>query len=93
MASPASSGAYASSVAAAAPVSNKAGRLVRVIVTVAGSAGTLTINDNAAAATGTVLFAAPGTTAQGTIFTIDAPNFLGLFVTPGTGQTVLVVWD
>lgn len=78
-------------VSAAGAVRASPGRLVKIVVTTAGSAGTLTVNDNASAATGSVLFAAPGTSAQGTIWLIDEPCENGIYVTPGTGQVLNVV--
>lgn len=90
---PKNAGAFAKSVSAAGAVQTTSGRLVKIVVTTAGSAASLTVNDNAAAASGTVLFAAPGTAVQGTVYDLDVPCANGLYVTPGTGQTVLVVWD
>lgn len=79
-------------VSAAGVVKAAAGRLVKVIVTVAGSGGTLTVYDNASAASGTILYSVAGTTALGTIADLDIPAANGIYVSPGTGQTVLVVW-
>lgn len=78
---------------AAGAVKAAPGRLVKIIVTVAGSAGNLTVHDNPSAASGTVLFTAVGTAAVGTIYDLDIPAVAGLYVTPGTGQTVLVVYS
>ncbi len=78
-------------VNAAGVIRASPGRLVRIIVTTAGSAATLTVNDNATAASGAVLFAAPGTAVQGTIYLIDEPCLNGIYLTPGTGQVVNVI--
>lgn len=80
------------SVAAAGIIKAAPGRLVRIIVTVAGSAGALTIHDNASAASGTLLFSVVGTAALGSIYELDIPATAGLYFTPGTGQTCIIVY-
>lgn len=77
------------SVNASTTVKNRPGRLFKVIVTVAGSGGNLTIYDNTSA-TGTVLFTIVGTQAVGTIYDLNLPCKVGIHVVPGTGQTVVV---
>jgi hypothetical protein len=77
-------------VNAAGVIRASPGRLVRIIITTAGSAATLTVNDNASAASGAVLFAAPGNAAQGSIYLIDEPCENGIYLTPGTGQVLNV---
>lgn len=67
-------------------------RLVRINVLVAGSAAG-SANDAAtaaAAATSNQIFVIPNTVGS---YLIDTPCFSGLVVTPGTGQTVAVVFD
>jgi hypothetical protein len=86
-------GEYGQVFSAAGVVKNRVGRLIRVIVVVAGSAGVLTIYDNSAAASGPILFTSPGTDAIGTIYSPDTPANTGIWVVPGTGQQVRLVWS
>jgi hypothetical protein len=64
-------------------VKASAGRLLKVIITTAFvTAGTLTLYDNASAASGTILLAIPqgaGTSSQGVIYTLDLPAVNGIF--------------
>ena len=68
------------------------GRLVRINVTVAGSA-VGSANDAATvatAATANQVFVIPNTVGS---YLVDVPCFSGIVVTPGTGQTVAVIYD
>ena len=71
---------------------NPVARLVRINVIVAGSAAG-SANDAATVATAAAanqLFSIPNVTGT---YLLDMPCFTGLVVTPGTGQTLAVVFD
>jgi hypothetical protein len=69
------------------------GRLCRIIITVAGTAS-VSVFDNASAASGTALFISPATTSVGTIFDIQMPAQLGITVSnPASGPGITVGWD
>ena len=69
------------------------GRLCRLVITTAGTAS-VTIFDNASAASGTVLFVSPATTSIGTIFDIQMPAQAGITVlNPASSPGFTVSWD
>lgn len=79
-------------ISAATTISGQPGRLVKIIVTTAGSV-TGTANDaisvsNASASN--VVFTIPNTTG---VYEINIPVMYGLVVTPGTGQVVTVTYS
>lgn len=68
------------------------GRLVRAIVTVAGTgSGSVVIYDNGTAGAGSVVGALPATVAVGTIFQFDVPVAGGIAVTNVASGPVLVI--
>jgi hypothetical protein len=73
-----------------------AGRLVRVLITTAGTSGTETFYDNASACSGTVIGIAQGTTAvagnvAGTILFLENPAANGVTACGGTGSAAVTV--
>lgn len=69
------------------------GRVMRLSVTVAGTAGTFSVNDAAttgAAAAANLIWEGSATSAQGTIVDLEFPYSSGLVVTVPTGGTVSV---
>ena len=77
------------SVSAAANIKNTSGRVVNVSVIVAGStAGT--IYDNSGTATTYPVCSIPNSVG---VFTINMPVQYGIYVVPGTGQTVTVSYS
>jgi hypothetical protein len=83
-------------VTSARVVKTGAGRAVRVILTVAGSAGTLVLNDCAttgAASAANQIYNSTGVLAAGTIVTLDFPVSVGLVVSAvPTGATLVIVY-
>lgn len=76
-----------------ATVKPGAGRLVRIIVSVAGSGGTLNVRDGTGDAD-TLLFAIAGNAPLGTRYDLDIPCQKGIRIsTVGDGQTVIVVYS
>lgn len=79
---------------AAAALKTGPGRVGRVFINVAGTGGTLTINDCAttgAATTANTIFTISGTITLGTIITLDFPFTTGLVVSAvPTGATLAV---
>lgn len=86
-------GEYGAVFSAAGVVKARAGRLIRIIVVVAGSAGVLTVYDNNAAASGPILYTIAGTDAIGTIYTPDTPATSGIWVVPATSQQLRIIWS
>jgi hypothetical protein len=69
------------------------GRLCRIVITVAGTAS-ITVFDNASAASGTVLFISPATTSVGQIFDIQMPAQNGITVSnPASSPGFTASWD
>lgn len=77
--------AVAASKATVTVVKASAGRLCRVLVTVAGTATTVSVFDNASAASGTVIGIFPGNSAAGTVYDFQMPAASG--ITVGGGAT------
>lgn len=67
-----------------------AGRIARVSVTVAGSASGTIYDGASAAATSRPIYVIPMTVG---VFEVNLPVAFGLFVSPGTGQTVTVSYS
>jgi len=76
------------SLTATGAVKTSAGRLLKVIVTTVLGAGAVTIYDNASAASGTILFVIPSTTAAGSVFDINLPAVNGIFASFASTGTV-----
>lgn len=77
--------AFTESLTASGAVKGSAGRLLKMVVTVALSAA-VTVYDNAGAASGTVLFATTATPAAGTVYDVNLPAVNGIYASfAGTG--------
>lgn len=89
-------GRFSQAVAAAAgTITIKAapGRLCRISITVAGTAS-VTVFDNASAASGTVLFISPATTTIGTVYDIQMPAQSGITLSnPASSPGFTISWD
>jgi len=72
--------AVAASKSTVTVVKASAGRLCRVLVTVAGTATTVSVYDNASAASGTVIGIFPGNSAAGTVYDFEMPAANGVTV-------------
>lgn len=72
--------AVAASKATVTVVKASAGRLCRVLVTVAGTATTVSVFDNASAASGTVIGLFPGNSAAGAVYEFEMPAANGVTV-------------
>lgn len=72
--------AIAASHAGNTVVKAAAGRLCRVLITVAGTATTVSIFDNATTNTGTTIGIFPGNTAIGTVYDFEMPAVNGITV-------------
>ena len=68
------------------------GFLHRIIIT-ATLTGSITVNDNAAAAAGPLLFTSAAAPAVGTIIEVNVPFTLGAWLVPGTAGTCVAVYD
>lgn len=66
------------------------GVLARVVIT-ATLTGSITVNDNASAASGNLLWVSPAAPTIGQIFDIMIPAVNGIFVTPGSAGSFNVV--
>lgn len=72
--------AIAASKAAVTVVKASAGRLCRLLVTTAGTATTVSIYDNASAASGTIIGIFPGNAVAGTSYDFEMPAINGITV-------------
>jgi hypothetical protein len=73
------------------PVKALPGRLCRVVVTTAGTAGQTTFYDNASTGSGTVLAVIPGTATVGTSYDISMPAANGITAVGATGSAAMTV--
>jgi|SRR5579871_5612384 len=64
------------------------GKLCKILVTVALSAAAITIYDNAAAASGTIIGYIPASSGVGTLLTFDMPAENGIYASFGGTGTV-----
>jgi hypothetical protein len=80
------------SLSANTAVSSGAGRLVNVIVTVAGTGAGSIFDAASIALAGTTnkIYVIPNTIG---VYTVNIPIFNGIIVEPGTGQTVTVTYS
>ena len=67
------------SLSATGAVKASAGRLFKIVVTTVLGAGAVTVYDNPSAASGTILFVIPATTAAGTVYDINLPAVNGIY--------------
>lgn len=72
-------------------VSSRPGRLIRVVVTTAGTTGAVTFFDNASAASGTVLGVVPGSAALGSVFELKMPTANGLVASAAAASAAVTV--
>ena len=72
--------AIAASKSTVTVVKASTGRLCRVLVTTAGTATTVSIFDNASAASGTIIGIFPGTAVAGTVYDFEMPAVNGITV-------------
>lgn len=87
-------GAESLAIAAAAGtvvVSAQPGRLVRVLVTTAGTSGAVTFYDNASAASGTVIGVVPGSATAGTVFELRMPTANGITASSAASSAAVTV--
>jgi hypothetical protein len=62
------------------------GRLFNIVVTTAGTTS-ISIFDNASAASGTILFTTPASSPLGSVYFLNMPALLGITVAAQTGTT------
>ena len=83
---------YAAFTTTAGAAKARAGRISKIVIT-SGVTGSITIYDNPAAASGTIVYVSAANPTAGTVIPVDVPVRSGIWVVPGSAGGFNVVYS